>query len=58
MENTIEVPLKTKNRTIETPYDPAIPCLCRYPEKTNPKRYMHCNVHSSTIYNSQGKEEI
>ena len=40
---------------IESPDDPAIPLLGIYPEKTkaNLKSYMHPNVHSSTIYNSQ-----
>ena len=53
MENT----WKTK---IELPYDPAIPLLGIYLEKAealiNLKRYMHPNVHSSTIYNSQCME--
>ena len=34
---------------IELPYDPAIPVLAKY----NSKRYMHLNVHCSTIYNNQ-----
>ena len=41
------------------PGDPAIPLLSLYPEKnknSNSKRYMHDNVHSSTIYNSQDME--
>ena len=39
---------------IELLYDPAIPLLGIYPEKKhNLKRYMHPNVYSSTIYNSQ-----
>ena len=44
---------------IEPPYDPAIPFLGIYPEKTktlNSKRYMHLNVHSSIIYYSQDME--
>ena len=43
----------------ELPYDPAIPLLGIYPEKMKTlirKRYMHPNVHSSTIYNSQDME--
>ena len=40
-----------KKLKIELPYDPAIPLLGIYPDKTlNLKRYMHPNVHSSTIY--------
>ena len=44
-----------KKLKIELPHDPAIPLLGIYPEKmkTNSKRYMHPNVHCSTIYNSQ-----
>ena len=46
-----------KNLKIELPYDPAVPLLGMYLEKThNLKRYMHPNVHCSTIYNSQDKE--
>ena len=43
---------------IELPYDPAIPLLCVYMEKakTNSKKYIHPDVHSSTIYNSQDVE--
>ena len=44
---------------IELPHDPAIPLLGIYPEKTIiQKRYMHPNVHCSTIYNSQDMETI
>ena len=44
----------TKKQKIKLPYDPAIPLLGIYTENTlNLKRYMHLNVHSSTIYNSQ-----
>ena len=45
-----------KKLKIELPYDPAIPLLGIYLEKTNSKRYMHPNVHSSIIYNSQDVE--
>jgi len=40
------------------PYDPAIPLLCMYLEKTNLKRYIHPSVHNSTVYNSQDMEAI
>ena len=56
MENSMEIPQKTK---IDLPYDTEIPLLDIYPEKnknTNLKRYIHPNVHSSTIYNSQDTE--
>ena len=34
---------------MELPYDPAIPLLGIYPEKTNSRRYMQPNVYSSAI---------
>ena len=43
----------------ELPYFPAIALLVIYLEKiknTNLKRYMHPNVHSSIVYNSQDIE--
>ena len=45
-----------KKLKFELPYDPAIPLLGIYLEKTNLKRYMHPSVHCSTIYNSQDME--
>jgi len=39
-----------KKLKIELPY---YPLLGIYPKKTNSKRYMHPNVHSSTVYNIQ-----
>ena len=46
-----------KKLKIELPYDPAIPLLGIYPEeKLDPQRYMHLNVHYSTVYNSQDTE--
>ena len=46
-----------KKLKIELPYDPAIPLLGIYAEKTiNSKRHMHPSVHCSTIYKSQDME--
>ena len=46
-----------KKLKIELPYDPAISLLGIYLEKTIiQKRYMHPNVHCSTIYSSQDME--
>ena len=49
-----------KNLKIELPYDLAIPLLGIFqktePQSTNLKRYMHPNVHSIIIYNSQCME--
>ena len=41
---------------IELPYDPVIPLLGIYPEKTVIQRGMYHNVHCSTIYNGQDIE--
>ena len=45
-----------KKLKVELSYDPAIPLMDIHLEKTNSKRYMHPNVHSSTVYNSQDME--
>ena len=45
-----------KKLKIVLPYDPAIPLLGIYPEKTIIQKDMHHNVHCSTIYNSQDME--
>ena len=41
---------------IELPFDPAIPLLGIYPEKTMTRKDMFSSVHCSTIYNSQDME--
>lgn len=38
------------------PYDPGIPLLGIYPEKTNSERYMLPYLHSSTVHSSQEVE--
>ena len=51
----MDVPLKKTK--IELPYHQAVPLLGIYlGKKTNSKRYMHANVHSSTIYDSKDME--
>ena len=45
-----------KNLKIELPYDPAIPLLGIYSEKTVIQKETYHNVHCSSIYNSQGME--
>ena len=42
-----------KKLEIELPYDPTIPLLHKYLEKTTLKRFMYPNVHYSTVYKSQ-----
>ena len=48
----------SKNSKIELPYDPAIPLLGIYPQKTKTViwKHMHPYVYSSIIYNSQYME--
>ena len=41
---------------IELPYDPAIPLLGIYPDKTFLKKLMHPHVHCSIIHNIQDME--
>ena len=41
---------------IELLYDPAIPLLDIYTEKTKIERHMYPNVHRSTVYNRQDME--
>ena len=45
-----------KKLKVELPYDPAIPLLGIYPEKTIIQKDTCCNVDCSTIYNSQDME--
>ena len=50
LENTMEV---SQKRKVESPYDPTIHLLGIIQRKFQLERYMHFNVHSSTINNSQ-----
>ena len=45
-----------KKLKIQLPYDPAIPLLGIYPEKTIIQKVMDHNVHCSIIYSSQDME--
>ena len=45
-----------KKLKIELPYDPAIPLLGIYPEKTIIQKESCTTIHCSTIYNSQDME--
>ena len=45
-----------KKLKIELPYNPAIPLLGMYPEKTIIQKVMYHSVHCSSIYNSQDME--
>ena len=45
-----------KKLKIELPYDPEIPLLGIYPEKTIIQKVMCHNVHCSCIYSSQDME--
>ena len=52
-ENSMEFPLKTKNRVTVWSGNPTPGHISRKNENTNSKRYMHPSVHNRTIYNSQ-----
>ena len=54
MENSMEISLKTNIRVTMWSYNPTPGHISG--ENYNSKRCMHPNVHSSTIYNSQGTE--
>ena len=56
MENSLEVPLKTKNRATILSNNATPGHISGKDKNSNLKRYMHHNVHSSTIYNSQDME--
>ena len=53
MENSVEIPLKTGNRTTIWPSNPS---LGRYPEKITIQKDTYSNVHCTIIYNSQDME--
>ena len=50
----MDIPQKTKNKAAEWPSNPTLGHLSR--ENSNSKRYMHPNVHCSTINNSHDTE--
>ena len=54
MVNSMEVPLKTENKTSIRSSNPTPGHIFR--EIPNSKRYMHLNIHCSTIYNRQNME--
>ena len=57
MENSVQVPQKTKNRAINTIQQfHSWVYTQKKNENINSKRYMYPNIHSSTIYNSQDME--
>ena len=58
MGNSMEVPQKTKNRTIMGSSDSTPGYTAEENKNTNSERHMHPNVHSSIIYNSQSMKAI
>ena len=52
----MEVPLKTKNRVTIRSCNPTPGYISGKDENSNSKRYVHSNIHSSTIHNSQDME--
>ena len=56
MENSMEVPQKIKNITTIWDSNSTPGYTSEENKNTNLKKYMHPNVHSSIIYNSQDME--
>ena len=56
MENSMEAPQKTKKRATIWSSNSTPGYISGKNENSNLKRYMHPNIHSSTIYNSQDIE--
>ena len=54
MENSVEIPLKTGNRTAICPINPTAGHT--HWGNQNCKRHVYSNVHCSTVYNSQDME--
>ena len=54
MENSMEVPLKTKNRTATWSSNPTAGHTSK--ENFNSKIHMYPNIHKSTVYNNQDTE--
>ena len=54
LENSVEIPLKTRNRTTIRPSNPTAGHT--HQGIQNWKRHMYPNVHRSTVYNSQDME--
>ena len=56
MENNMDIPQNTKNRTTISPSNSTSGYLSEETQNTNFKRYMHPYVHYSLIYNCQNME--
>ena len=56
MENSMEVPEKTKNKTTVWSSNSSPRYISKENKNTNSKRYMHCHVHCSITYNSLDTE--
>ena len=56
-DNNREVPQETKNKTTILYSNFTARYTTQDNENTNSKRYMHTNIHSRTIYNTQDMEE-
>ena len=54
MEKSVDMPLKTRNRTAIQPSNPTAGHT--HQGNQNWKKHMHPNVHHSTVYNSQDME--
>ena len=50
MDNSMDIPLKKKKLNIEPPYDPAIPPLGIYPEKTIIQKYTCTSAFTKALF--------
>ena len=55
-ENSMKIPLKTKDKVIIWSNNPTPGHISKTDENSNSERYMHPNVYGGTIYNSQDVE--
>ena len=58
MENNIEVPQNTKNRTTIWSHNFTPGYIVKEDENANLKRYRHCDVHSGIIYSGNNMDKI
>jgi len=56
MENSLKFPVKTKNRVTIRDSNPTPEQISEKDKNSNSKRYIHPNVHSSTVHNNQDME--
>jgi hypothetical protein len=58
MENSMEVPLKTKNTTSIASRNPFAESITKVNKFRLSKRYLHSHVYCSSSHDRQGKESV